>query len=78
MEREKLLRFARLAPKWLEFFRKASVQVKKAMLSHVIDRIILWRDRIEIRYSVSLAELSRAVRKGEGEGRLEARAVVEV
>lgn len=58
-ERENLKAFVRLAPRWLELFRKAPVAVKKSMLAHVVDEIIVWKDRIEIRYKVSLAELGR-------------------
>lgn len=75
-ERGKLARFAKLAPRWLEFFKKAPRQVQKEMLAHVIDRIILWEDRIEIRYSVSLADLGRAVGAEQEDGTLETKVIV--
>jgi len=59
-KRENVKRFVHLAPRWFELFREAAVETKRAMLRHIIDCIIVWRDRLEIRYSVSLAGLARA------------------
>jgi hypothetical protein len=75
-ERSRLAHFVRLAPGWLELFKKAPRQLQKSMLSRVIDRIILWRDRIEIHYSVSLADLGRAVGTEHAEGTIAARVIV--
>ncbi len=50
-EMEKLQRYI---PVWREVFEKASVEKKKMMLSTVIDKIVVFRDRVEITFKISL------------------------
>ncbi len=59
VEREKkfnLMEFSRRAPEWLELFKEAPVETKKQMLSQIIERVILYRDRLEIYYNVDLSD----------------------
>lgn len=54
--REQLAEFGKKVPRWLEIFKEAPVPVKKQMLSNIIDRVVLYRDRLEIHYSVDVAD----------------------
>ncbi len=49
-EMEELQRYI---PVWREVFEKASVEKKKMMLSTVIDKIVVFRDRVEITFKIS-------------------------
>ncbi|QGP93435.1 hypothetical protein MGLY_28430 [Neomoorella glycerini] len=60
IEREKLQQFVKLAPHWFEIFKEAPTDIKKRMLAQIIDRVILWRDRMEILYKVDLTRLAQA------------------
>ncbi|GFN23796.1 recombinase family protein [Thermanaeromonas sp. C210] len=74
-EREKLQEFARLAPRWFDIFITAPVPVQKRMLAQIIDKVTLWKDRLEISYRVDLTEFARLA-GGEGEGTVELRVAV--
>ncbi|WP_240672277.1 hypothetical protein [Anoxybacillus flavithermus] len=50
-EMEELQRYI---PVWREVFEKVSVEKKKMMLSTVIDKIVVFRDRVEITFKISL------------------------
>ncbi|ACJ34738.1 MULTISPECIES: hypothetical protein [Anoxybacillus] len=50
-EMEELQRYI---PVWREVFEKASVEKKKMMLSTVIDKIVVFIDRVEITFKISL------------------------
>ncbi|MGB9886684.1 MAG: recombinase family protein [Moorellales bacterium] len=78
VEREKLKTFVRLAPRWFELFKTAPAAVRKSMLARVIDEIVLWRDRIEIRYKVSLAELGRIAEEPNAQGNLSMKATISI
>lgn len=56
---DNLIHFSRLAPRWFDIFKDVSVQKQKEMLSQIIDKVILWRDRMEIIYNINLIELSK-------------------
>ncbi|MEW6448260.1 MAG: recombinase family protein [Bacillota bacterium] len=48
--------FAKQASRWFNLFLEAPVPVKKKMLAQVIERVVLYRDKIEIHYCVDLNE----------------------
>lgn len=74
-EREKLQQFARMAPRWFEIFVEAPVGVKKRMLAQLIDKVTLWKDRLEISYRVDLTRLAQTTGE-EGHGTVELRVAV--
>ncbi|RJO61791.1 MAG: recombinase family protein [Dehalococcoidia bacterium] len=55
-ERDQLKMFSKKAPQWLKLFIEAPVASKKQMLSHIINKVYLHRDRIEIHYNVDIAD----------------------
>ncbi|SMB97165.1 Site-specific DNA recombinase [Thermanaeromonas toyohensis ToBE] len=74
-EREKLQQFARMAPRWFEIFVEAPVPVQKRMLAQIIDKVTLWKDRLEISYRVDLTQFARTTGE-EGHGTVELRVAV--
>jgi DNA invertase Pin-like site-specific DNA recombinase len=48
--------FAKQASRWFSLFLEAPVPVKKKMLAQVIEKVVLYRDKIEIHYCVDLSE----------------------
>lgn len=53
-QREHLKEFSRRAPEWYKMFSESPVPVRKKMLAKIIDKVILYRDRMEIHYKVDL------------------------
>lgn len=65
-ERDQLKEFSKKAPHWLKLFFEAPVPTKKQMLSHIINKVYLYRDRIEIHYNVDIADfVGRGKEQGE-------------
>lgn len=65
-ERDQLKEFSKKAPQWLKLFIEAPVPAKKQMLSHIINKVHLYRDRIEIHYNVDIADfVGRSKEQGE-------------
>lgn len=54
--RTDLAAFARRAAEWWDVFLGAPVEVKKRMLSQIIEKVVVYRDRIEIHYCIDLRE----------------------
>lgn len=54
--RESLMDFSKHAPKWFELFRNAPVETKKKMLGQIIEKVVLYRDKIQIFYHVDIAK----------------------
>lgn len=78
VEKDKIRQFARLAPRWFEIFKEAPVPLQKRMLSQVIEKVTLWRDRLEIMYNVNLVELGQATGTQAQEGSMQLRVVVDM
>lgn len=53
-QREHLRDFSRRAPEWYKIFSESPVPVRKKMLASIIDKLVLYRDRMEIHYKVDL------------------------
>ncbi|MGQ9825530.1 MAG: recombinase family protein [Desulfotomaculales bacterium] len=53
-QREHLREFSRRAPEWYKIFSESPVPVRKKMLASIIDKVVLYRDRMEIHYKVDL------------------------
>ncbi|MCL6479410.1 MAG: recombinase family protein [Peptococcaceae bacterium] len=71
-ERNQLKEFSKKAPQWLKLFMEAPVPTKKQMLSHIIDKVYLYRDRVEIHYNVDIADfIGRGKEQVQGEYRIE-------
>lgn len=65
-ERDQLKEFSKKAPQWLKLFMEAPVPTKKQMLSHLVNKVYLYRDRLEIHYNVDIADfLGHAKEQGE-------------
>ncbi|MGQ9498143.1 MAG: recombinase family protein [Desulfotomaculales bacterium] len=54
--RVNLLDFSRRAREWFRLFLEAPVETRKRMLAQIVEKVVLYRDKIEIHYSVDLAE----------------------
>lgn len=77
IEREKLQQFVKLAPHWFDIFKEAPTDIKKRMLAQIIDKIIIWRDKMEILYKVDLTKLAQTT--GEtAEGMVELKIAVSI
>ena len=73
--KDQLKEFSKKVPHWLDAFMEAPTPVKKRMLSHIIKKIVLYKDRIEIHYCVDIADfLGKEAAAGES-GRIELRVV---
>lgn len=69
-ERDQLREFSKKAPLWLKLFMEAPVPTKKEMLSHIINKVFIFRDKIEIHYNVDIADfIGRG--KDQGDYRIE-------
>lgn len=64
-QKQDLYRFSRRAREWFKLFLDAPVQKKKAMLAQIVEKIVLYRDRVEIHYSVDLASFLDESRQAE-------------
>lgn len=54
--RADLLEFSKRAREWFRIFLDAPIETKKRMLGQIVDKVVLYREKIEIHYRVDLAE----------------------
>ncbi len=55
-KRLNLLEFSRKSSEWLKSFEAAPTGIKKQMLPTLVEKVVVFKDKIEIHYSVDLAE----------------------
>ncbi len=55
-ELQRFLNLQKLVPSWREEFANAPAEVKKMLISELIDSVVVYRDSIEIHFRVALSE----------------------
>jgi seryl-tRNA synthetase len=48
-------------PVWWEVYENATIEEKKMMLTHILDKVYIGRDGLEIRFKVHIEQLIRSV-----------------
>ena len=58
-KRQNIRNLSKIIPRWYGEFKDKPIEVQNKMLQHILDEVIIYRDKIDIVYSINVAQMAK-------------------
>lgn len=58
-KKQNLIKLSKIIPKWYESFKDRPVEVQNQLLRNILSEVIIYRDTIEVVYSLNIAQMAK-------------------